>query len=157
MKIFKFSGEWRYSKLMGSTIFWGVIIFFALIFVLFFGYKAWRKSKSSAMSRRPHNRNSVDQRREVRHSQQENPADAPTQIGHSLPGNSADAQTVSKPSQKSYLEDAQTKIRPDQKVIPADEQQQFKNPRKVNSADAPTQVGREPINKVDPEDDRTTF
>lgn len=141
---------------MGSTIFWGLIIFGALIVVLFFGYNLWRKSNRPAVSkRRPYNRVSADERRQNTHPQQVNPADAPTQLGHSIKGNSADARTISRSSQKPYLEDAQTKIRKDQKVKPADEQQQLEHPHKVNSADAPTQVGRDRINNVDLEDDRT--
>lgn len=141
---------------MGSTIFWGVIVFGVLLLVLLFGYKTWRKNKRAAVSRRrAHHRVSADERIQIRYPEPENSADAPTQLGHSPNVNSPDARTVSKPSQNPFLEGEQTKIRPDQKVNPTEEQPQLPNPHKVNSADAPTQVGREPINKIAPEDDRT--
>ncbi len=141
---------------MGSTIFWGVIVFAALMLILFFGYKTWRQNKTVAVSRRRHhNQATADDYRQIRQPQPGNPADAATQLGQSLKRNSADARTVSRPSQNPYLEDAQTKIRQDQKVNPMEEQAPLPHPQQLNSADAPTQVGREQINKIDPEDDRT--
>lgn len=141
---------------MNSTIFWGVIIFVGLMLILFFGYKIWRQSKRAAVSRRrPHKRATAYDYRQNEQPQPENPADAATQLGHSLKRNSADARTVSKSSQKPYLEDAQTKIRHAQEVNSANEQPPLKHPRNLDSADAPTHIGREQINKIDPEDDRT--
>ena len=141
---------------MGSTIFWGIIVFGVLLLVLFFGYQTWRRSNKSAVSRRrSHNRATADDYRQIKQPQSGNPADTATQLGHSLKRNSADARTVSRPSHNPYLEDAQTKIRHDQKVNHTEEQTQLEHPHKLNSADAPTQVGREQINKIAPEDDRT--
>jgi hypothetical protein len=141
---------------MGTTIFWGFIVFGALMLVLFFGYKSWRRNKTVAMSRRrSHHRAAGDDHRQIRQPQPGNTADEATQLGQALKRNSADARTVSRPSQNAYLEDAQTKIREDQKVKPSEEQAPLPHPQPLNSADAPTQIGREQTNKIAPEDDRT--
>jgi hypothetical protein len=134
---------------MDSTIFWVVILFSTLMIVLWFGYKAWRRSKSR-VSRLARNRSSANEWKD-RHSQPENPADAITQLGHSLKEKSANARTVSRYSQKPYLAEDQTEIRQVQKGNIPDEQHHHKE----NSADAPTQIGGNRINHVEPEDDRT--
>lgn len=136
---------------MGTTIFWGVIVFVVLMLILFFTYK-WQNK--SARSRRRHSNQVTADDHRLRQPQSENPA-AATQLGHSQKRNITDARTVSKSSQKPYLEDAPTKIRHDQKVNSANEQPQPKHPHNLDSADVPTQIGREQINKIDPENDRT--
>ncbi|MGB5962652.1 MAG: hypothetical protein WBG73_18580 [Coleofasciculaceae cyanobacterium] len=136
---------------MGSTIFWGIIVFIALMLILFFGYKIWRRTKPTKSRRRSHNRTTADAYRQNEQPEPGNSADAATQLGHSLKRNSTDARTISRPSQNPHLEDAQTKIRQDQK----DEQPQLEPPPNLNSADAPTQIGRQQNNNIDPEDNRT--
>lgn len=132
---------------MDLTIFW-VVILFGMMVVLWFGYKAWRRNNSRAVSRRPRNRSSAN---EWRHGnfQQGDPADAITQLGHL--NEKGNARTVSRRSQNQYIEEDQTAIRQNQKLNPLDRQHQ----QPGDSADVPTQIGNNRIDNVEPEDDRT--
>lgn len=156
---------------MKSSIFWIIFTFGALIVLSVFGYKAWQRSQTAASSKRSRRENSGNERSPISHPQpgnptndrtqfrpslKTNPADAPTQLGQFRKIDSADEQTARRLSQKAYLSDEQTQLRPSHKVDPVDERTRLGYSQDIDE-DEPTQIKRERTNKVESDDDPTTF
>jgi hypothetical protein len=154
---------------MKSSIFWVIFTFGALIVLSVFGYKAWQRSQTAASSKRSGRENSKDERSpiaqpqpgnptnertQLRPSHKVNPADAPTQLGQFRKIDAADDQTV--PRHSSYLSDEQTQLRSSHRVEPVDERMQLGYSQDIDE-DEPTQIKRDRTNKVEPDDDPTTF
>lgn len=118
---------------MGRTLFWVLLVPSTIVILLLLGYKAWRRNRSSVLSR---------------HSQTGSLTDEQTRIWPTQEVGSADKWAGAIPSHRAYSANTQMPVEPSVRVNSADAKtiQSQSSPR-ISSADAKTQVGHS--HKVD--------